>query len=83
MVTTRVIPSSPGYSAVMRASGHLVGGVTSDRTRHRSPILGPASFLIYFGRAAKVLRYSRVHRSQKWSRIFWKSCHRDSVLSFS
>jgi len=63
-VTTRTVPSSPGCNSVILASGHRVGDITSERTRHKSPMLGPAEFLVHFGLEANDWRYSRDHRCQ-------------------
>lgn len=82
-VTTRTVPSFPGCSLIIRARGHRVGGVASERIRHNAPISGAGSSLSHFGRGAKVWMYSCDHRCQKWSRICWSSCHRDRVFDAS
>ena len=75
--TTRTCPSSPGWSASIRARGHLLGGVVSFLRRHRRPTRASSSTLFHFGRWASVFKYSRDHRCQKCSRIFCSICHRE------
>ena len=79
-VATRVTPSSPRCSLVMRARGHLLGGDVSEAIRHNEPILGAALTLHHFRREVKECKYSRDHLSQKWSRIACRCCQRESEL---
>ena len=81
-VTTRITPSSPGCSCVIRASGHLFGGESSERRMHSDPRRGGKASLVHFGLVARVCKYSRDHLCQKWSRIRWTSCHLESKFSF-
>ena len=64
-VATRVTPSSPGCSLVMRARDHLLGGDVSEAIRHNESIRGVALTLHHFGREVKEWKYSRDHLSQK------------------
>ena len=67
-VTTRTTLSSPGCSCVIRASGHLFGGESSERIMHSDPRCGGKASLVHFGLVARVFKYSRDEEARSISR---------------
>lgn len=49
-VTTRIIPSCPGLTSIIRARGHFSGGVVSSRRMTRSSILMFGLSIVHFSR---------------------------------
>jgi len=80
MVTTRTMPSLPGWTLVTTAVGHWSGVVLCSLSRTWTPGWWLGFVFIQRGRCCRLWRLSADQRCQNSCSCCWKDCHLESLL---